>query len=232
MLRIGCLLVVAVLAIFIAIPVVASRYIPWYATLLLIVAEVALLIFVVPKLGKWIFKRALTGMLGMKSKVLRNATVEVHSLEKVPKPLRRVEPSQAPTDEIQTPEGTVVTGSPTEEANDDDDEKDKPGTRYVRVDCTITPGKTAGPMQLYEPDDIVLVSWDKKVSLRSMEDEDDSNEAAAVEMKIVGEDPDNDSGKYGGPQRIEFVFRCPPELKSRAKFRYYFETFGDLQIPD
>ena len=37
--------------------------------------------------------------------------------------------------------------------------------------------------------------------------------------------------KYTGPTRLRIVFACPPTLMGRVKFRYYFETFGDLVLP-
>jgi len=37
--------------------------------------------------------------------------------------------------------------------------------------------------------------------------------------------------KVVGPTRLTIVFACPPQLRGRAKFRYYFETFGDLVVP-
>lgn len=60
----------------------------------------------------------------------------------------------------------------------------------------------------------------------------DDRSGNADEVQIFNEaDELIEVDKVVGPTRLTIVFACPPQLRGRAKFRYYFETFGDLVVP-
>ena len=82
-LRLGCLLVLLVLIVP---PIVAAQFLPWWGVVLFTIGEVMLLAIVGPKLAGWAFKRFLLGLMGMKSRVLRGAQVEVHDVRRSARP--------------------------------------------------------------------------------------------------------------------------------------------------
>src|SRR4051812_25894946 len=62
MIRLILLCAFLLLVLLIAGPIIAAHFLPWWGTLLLVVAELAFLVFAVPKLIKWGFKGVLMGI--------------------------------------------------------------------------------------------------------------------------------------------------------------------------
>ena len=221
MLRIGCLVA---LVILIGIPVLAAQYLPWWETLLVVVGEVTLLILAGPKLFTYGVKRFAIGVFMTKSKVLRGATAVVH----------RVEPATAPE-----PADNIATGETEdqEERDDEDDQDEERGgpRRYVLVEFTVTPQPGQSRMQFYDPSEMMLVPYDLKLSADPDADPTDDDARAASVDRLTLVNPDGtevtEFDKITGPARLRIVFACPPTLTGRVKFRYYFETFGDLTRP-
>lgn len=236
MIRLGCLLVVVIL---IAIPTVASHYLPWWGVPLVILVEGLLLLFTVPKLIGWGVKRFAIGLFMTKSRVLRGATVHIHEVRATTKPVRRVENAPALeggggdviADAITAADGTTVL-SPRASGDDAAPEEKSDGKRYVLIDFTLTPKPGSSKMQHYEPSELVLVPIGYVIELK----EDPTSggaEASVDEIKRVEESGAQEDGydKYTGPGRYRAVFAVPPTLSGRVKFRYYFESFGDVTLP-
>jgi len=227
----GCLTVVVVVVVLIAIPAVAFHYLPVWAALLIAAGEGALVVLAGPKVGGWLVKRFLIGMFVNKSRVLRGATVVVHRVEGTTKPVRpgqRARP-QLIDEDGKPAESPASAASPDEDKDDEDDEDRR---HYVLVDFTLTPRLAGGPMRFYETSEMMLVPFDAKVS-RS-EDPTSNDRSASVQEELLIDDSTGtetrDFDKLTGPAHLRMIFACPPTLHGRVKFQYYFETFGDFTI--
>lgn len=230
MFKLGCLVVVVVL---IAIPVIAAQFLPWWAVLLVVVGLAALLIFGLPKLIGYGFKRFFVGMFEGKSRVLRGAEVIVHEVAEVPRPASL---------DAENPELDGMTADVDYVEVDEDKGEDDEPARYIMIDCTITPKPSAGKFQHWEPSELQLCPYDKPTKMDFDGDDDPvgaEDEGHVVEASSVGavesiedeEDDDDAYGKYHGPMRLRLVFGCPESLQGRAKLRYYFEGIGDIRLP-
>lgn len=245
MIRLGCL---AFLVLFVSIPVIAAQFLPWWGVILVLLAEFAGLVIAIPLAIRWGIKRLIGRLFDAKSGVLRNAKVEVHSVTLVARPPRVVNRDVNETLELPGTIGVDPQGDfapPPSEGNpnvvegevidpNEPAESDPPGTRYVRVDCVIAPhAKRVTPMAYWDPSDLRLIPYGRKVSM--LQESPDTSEAEPVTVKLVREGgirQELEDSKVTGEQRMEFIFRCPPQIRDRVKFQYYFETFGDLVIPN
>lgn len=223
MLRLGCALL---LAFVILIPVVASRYLPWWGTLLVVLAEIVLLVTSIPRLAKFGFKRLAISLFLTKSRVLRGAMVEVHAIDAVPAPARPVPDGNG---------GPAAEDAPADAAAADDDPPEPP-RRHVRVDLTVTPLGGASRMRFWDPSDLLLVTHDAP-PLDPMTGDPGPDEAATgsprdirlVDPDTGGEDEVED--KLTGRTRLRVVFAVPLAMTGRVKLRYYFEDVGELTLP-
>jgi hypothetical protein len=225
--KIGCLALVGVL---IAIPAIAARFLPWWGTLLVIFAEVTLLVVGGPKLVVFGLKHFALRMVGRKSRALRGAQVRVHRVEPTEKPAPLTQDDSAETEA---------------DDDDDDDDEDVSGEgasgaaepavsddrRYVLVEFTLTPQAGPAAMEYYDTTELKLVPYDAQVGLT--EKPTSGHEADVVEQWLIDEagTATRDFDKLTGPARLRTIFACPPTVRGRAKFQYYFEAFGDVMIP-
>src|SRR5688572_4753833 len=124
-------MLVGFIAALVALPVLTAQLVPWWGTVLIIVGELVFLRYTLFRvLGlmfgifTWVGLRV--GVRGM-----RGASVVVHSVEVVPPP--------APEQVVKPESGSVDEDPDEDEDPDDAPEPDPAGTRFVRVDCTVTP---------------------------------------------------------------------------------------------
>lgn len=217
MLRYGCLIFLLVLAVLIAIPVIASRYVPGWAVFLIVVGEVVAMRYLVPFAIGLGLKRFAMGVIQQKSQVLRNAAVHVYSVERTTVPAELNERLIEESSELQPGEQELI---------------DVPGPagRYVLVDFTITPQSNHSPMKSWEPVELMLIPSLQNVAVS---EDDDKLSATVAQVEIVQENGEviREFDKVEGKTRLRAIFNCPPLLSGRVKFRYYFETFGDLLLP-
>ncbi|HEY7090311.1 MAG TPA: hypothetical protein VH518_19600 [Tepidisphaeraceae bacterium] len=217
MVRVGCLVA---LVLLIGIPVTASRYLPWWGTSLVILGQAALLLFAAPKLVSYGIKRFALGLFMTKSKVLRGAQVHVHSVAPTQKPVRKPEPEPSEQGDVETSSQVPAVA----EAPDHN--------RYVLVDFTLTPRAGSSRMTHWEPDELLLVPFDLKIA---MDEDPTADERAATPSHVGLVDATGseitDFDKISGTAHLRAAFKCPPGLSGRVKFRYYFESFGDLLLP-
>lgn len=196
------LIVILVLALVIGLPIAAGQILPWWGTLLVLVAEMVAILTAGPRLIALGVKRYLMAMFQRKSAVLRGAQVIVRGVELVPDP------------------------TPAEKRGED-----AGPVRHVKVDFTITPKSGQSEMVLYDPLELMLVRYDAVASANEDPTADDSV-AMATQVRLVDEQgQESECDKLSGTQRLRIVFGVSPKLAGRAKFRYYFEQFGDLMLP-
>lgn len=255
MLRIGCLLI---FVLIVGVPAVASRYLSAGGTLAVIVCEGVFLLFFLPRLGGFAVKQFVKRLFMTKSRVLRGATADVHDVRPTHRPVTRAgrrdhspeeEPSAA-AESLALPDAAstndpdapaVVTGdvidprshkdADNDEDGEDDVEDPEANRRYVLVDFTLTPRPGASRMQFYDPSEILLVPHDARVDFDADPTEGGADVAQLHQLDDAGA-PHEVDDKLTGPARLRAVFACPPDLRGRVKFRYYFEAFGDLTLPD
>jgi hypothetical protein len=233
--KFGCL---AMFVLIIGAPVIASRYLHWWETLLFIIAEGALLRWGLPRLLAFGIKRAAMGMFETKSRVLRGAMCEVHRVELTTAPVRvrelpneshHEDESDDERDEDDEPDGDEDFDDHVDE--EDEDDAPIPGGRYVLIEFTITPKPGQSRMSLYEPSEILLIPFDRKIKI---DEQPSSAESGALrQIRLVDESGQetDDFDKLPGRARFRAIFACPPTFTGRAKLQYYFESFGDVMLP-
>lgn len=244
------LILLGVLILMIVFVVAVVKFLPLpYALGVLLLAAIVLIVgipWLIKRLMGSVFKRLITGVFGAKSKALRNATAEVHSITVTQRP------SHVERDE-----------------DEDDDEEDSTPPAdlvYYQIDVTITPAPNDSPFAMWEPGDLVLLSQSEpKVTFEdfaSIGDDDDDNQEPAKEInsyevihvawpeggpvrpssealqaaddQAFAEheyDEDDDLDKVRGPQRVLLTVGVPRSAPRELKFRYYFDDFGQIRLP-
>ena len=178
--------------------VAAIRLLPWWGLVALFAgAMLAVLVLI-----KWSLPRLLKAPFRAKGAVLRGATAQVHSVERIPAPAVGADG-----------EAKLDAGEP---------------RAHYRLDMTVTPRPATGAFALWAPGELVLVG----PGARADEPEADvtAGEIGAVEVEQDGRfEPDVDM-KYSGPRRLRLLVSAPADQR-RLRFRYYFEVFGDVTLP-
>jgi hypothetical protein len=188
-------------------------------------------------------QRAFTAPFVAKGAVLRDATVQVHSVTAAapPAPVNPAageaqaegapgaERSRTDGDEATQIEGEVL-GDQDEGGHCDTGEDAVPRAWYW-IEATITPAPGhPGPFHLWEPGELAFAS---EAARPSPGPEDDSGYTASPsEIQVWGgSDWVADEGmKYQGEQRLRLLAGLPPQWRA-ARFRYYFEVFGEVPLP-
>jgi hypothetical protein len=212
--------VVIAILLFVIITVVSFVYLPWWQALLIALALIAAffvgLRFIIKSfmdnLGK-----SMLGMFEVKARVLRGATAEVHAVEAVPRP----------------PAEVVNQDGEDADDDDDDDEEDERDLAYYRIDFTLRPAATDGPMTHWDLDDLCVADVSAKPISLDPKSETDPGEGFHFEQVQVydgGKFQPDDQGKYAGQKRLNVIVGVPPELRE-LKFRYYTEDFGRIVLP-
>lgn len=210
--KIILLAVVALLAAAGGLAVALNHYFGWKGLLAFPVLLVGLV-----WLGKIVIarlvKRFFLGLIGMKARVLRGASMTVHSIVPVPKP-------KAP-EGVANPEGEVD-----DEEEPEDEEPEEPRVHY-EIDVTITPRHSCDAV--WEPTELMLTAEPIK-SLEDLEEQEVGttydcwlwNGSAFVEDEI---------GKHPGEQRLKLIIEATPGTR-HAWLYYYQEKIGPLELPE
>ncbi len=218
-------MLVGFLAALITLPVATAPYVPWWGTLLIILGELVLLRYTFFKILGLMFGMFVSVGLRLGTRGMRDARVDVHSIAVVPPP---------------GPEAIVKRESGSVDEDEDDEaapEADAPGTRYVKLDCTVTPSPTlrasSSPVNHYEPGAFKLSSegfaWP---SFPPTDDETRTGElvaAALVDGESAGPIPPD--RQLVGSQRLALTFKCPPTLRGRAKLKFLVLTLASVDVP-
>ncbi|MEK7780362.1 MAG: hypothetical protein AAB370_02540 [Verrucomicrobiota bacterium] len=186
----------------------------------ILIAMVWLIKLVVGKM----FKHFALSLFGMKSGVLRGATMNVHSIRSVPKPV-----------EAEVERASLGEGESDESADDDDEGEGDDATPdepispkdYVELDVTITPKQGNGG-SVWEPTELMLTTGKIK-SLSDLEGKEAGTTHSVEVWNGTAFGPD-DPGKYPGEQRLKIIFAVKPGM-GRVWLHYYNEPIGELQLP-
>lgn len=193
--------------------ILAFKFLPWWALI-----GLAVLFFLSLKfLGGWLFGKLLALPFKAKGAVLKNAQAEVHSITRAPAP----EPKKAAA------EMSSAGGEESEQGEEEDelDEEEGVERQYYLLEVTITPRASSGSFTHWEPGELLLVLPETKPV--------DSDNACSIRQIEIHEDGNYkpDTGyKFAGPLRLRMLLGVKPEIR-RLRFKYYFEIFGEVQIP-
>lgn len=204
---------------------VAAYYLPWWGTALLVLAVFVLAPWVGKRLVLWMVQRFFMGMFDKKSRVLRGAAVEVHSVTPTAAPakVRRVIEGSTAAD------GQEILDAPQDaRVSDESDNANDADRRFFVVEATITPKDSQGPFHHWDLSEVEAVRHALKVTFNS---QDDGSCVVREAIALVGDArEEGDDTKYAGARRVRMVLGVKPGV-NRLKFKYYFETFGDIRLP-
>jgi hypothetical protein len=219
-------MVVALVAALIVLPVATAPLVPWWGTLLIIVGELVFLRYALFKILGAIF--GIFTWVGIRVGVrgMRGAKVDIHSVRVVPRP---------GPDEIVRSESGSVDEEPGE--TDAAPEPDAPGTRYVKVDCTVTPSPKVQasnwPVKHYDAGAFKISS--QGFAWPSFPPKDDETRTGDIVAAAVldGETPTPiaPDKQLLGSQRLSLTFKCPATLKGRAKLKFIVLPLASLDVP-
>lgn len=206
MFKLAFLVLIALTALL----VVSVKFLPWWASLILIAA-----LFLVARYGLgYALKRLLKIPFKAKGKVLSGATVRVHGIRRVKPPVRKVDRNA---------------DDPAEAAEwlREEQAEDR-RLHWYMMDMTITPKPKQGGFLLWEPGELLFVGMDAKP-----EDLEADVDSKLNDYRILadGKFRVDDMDKHEGAQRIKFHVGLPPSIK-QVQLRYYFELFGRIQLPN
>jgi hypothetical protein len=222
------LILIVIAGMFVAVGVLAVALFHFFGWKGLVAFPLVMLVFawLAIRLIKFLFKRFALKLIGMKSRALRGATMNIHSVRSVPKPAESRPQTPDQEEEDTDAEDGDADNAKTENAVAKTNEPVSPKD-YVEVDVTITPkGKAANPV--WEPSELVLTS--KKV--KNLADLGNSDVGCVHSLEVwqdSGFGPD-DPGKYEGERRLKIIFEVKPGADS-AWLNYYNESIGQLKLP-
>jgi hypothetical protein len=188
-------------------------------------------------IGKAI-KRFALGLFSMKARVLRGATMQVHSIEAVPKPPEVIAEAatEEETDVEEAAEEAEVEDSGDERAASESDraeqaepeepEQPEEPKEYFAIDLTITPREEG--QHVWEPGEFVLAT-EKISSLEELE----AKEVGTTDGVLIWDGSAfvlDEQCKYPGIQRLKLTVATTPGT-SKAWLHYYNEPIGCLELP-
>ena len=214
--RVGCLITFVVI---IGSPIVASHYLPWWGTILFIIAEGVLILWGVPRLIKFAAKRFAMNLFTSKSRVLRGAMVQIHRVELAHDPRK---PPVLENQDYPKTEAAAYAMNLSSPINE----------RFILLEFTITPRTGASRMQFYEPGELLLIPFDAKIDIHA-DPNADENAGVISKCAVIDENGNEseDFDKITGRNKIRAIFKCPATLVGRVKLRYFFEDFGEAMLP-
>jgi hypothetical protein len=212
------LLLVLALAAFVGVTVAAFVYLEWWQAILAVAAVLGVL-FVG---GKFLLKTAiaawgeqLTKMTAGQSVVLRNATIQVHKVQ-------RTDPPRELTEE--------------DEFDDDDPDtqaernEELHGKTWYKIEMTVFPNpdieESVNP---WMPESLVFVPFDREPPKNMLTEAMDDDVLIPDRMKRIGDQPEDEDGSKG-PQRALFLVGVPNDIRDLA-VRYFSEQFGRIRLP-
>jgi hypothetical protein len=199
-----------ILILLIILAVLAIKYLPWWALIILLVGGGLGLQWAV----KYGLKQAFLLPFKVKGQVLKGATAQVHNVQPTNMPIVKQNADSHP--------GEIA-----------DQRARYHQLKWYTVDVSIAPQQTeaAVPFPAWEPRDLVLVVPGKKV--KSLESFAEAEVSAIHDYEIYQTNrfQSDSEGKHLGSQRLKFVVGIEPGI-STLQFRYYLELFGQVEFPD
>ncbi len=199
-----------ILIALIILAVLAIKYLPWWALIMLLVGGGLGLQWAV----KYGLKQAFLIPFKAKGQVLKGATAQVH----------HVQPTNMPT---------VKQNADNHPGEIADRRARYHQLKWYTVDVSIAPQSivAAMPFPAWEPSDLVLVVPGKKVkSLESLA-ADAVSTIHDYEIYQTDRFQSDTEGKHLGSQRLKFLVGIEPDVTT-LQFRYYLELFGQVNFPD
>jgi hypothetical protein len=219
--RIFVLLLVAIVA-FVAVTALAFIYLQWWQAILASATFLAVLFFG----GKLLLRTAivawgeqLTKMTAGQAVVLRNASLQVHKVERTDPPRELTEDDDEFDDE------------------DPDSRREREeellGKTWYKIELTIFPNpdieESTNP---WSPHDIQFADFDSEPPRNLMTNFDEHEEDSWVpyKLKVLTDQTDDSEEEHSGPMRFLALVGLPNELRAVA-IRYYTEQFGRIKLP-
>ncbi len=196
-----------VLVIVGALLVLAIRFLPWWASVLVVVGLGLGIRFG----AGFVLRRVLTLPFKAKGKVLSGATVDLHAIEPAPVPAVSFE-----GDEDEEMKAHLL-----------EEQAENEALHWYFIDMTITPTQASAAFGSWEPGELMFVSLDAKPQAI---EEDEGSKLEDYQILIDGVFQEDEVGKQEGPQRVKFHVGLPQAMH-QIQLRYYFELFGNVQVP-
>jgi hypothetical protein len=221
-------LLLAAVFVYVTVTVAAFVYLPWWAAIPTSALTFVGLIAGGKMLGRWWIRsfvdragEVIQGGFDVKSRVLRGATVDVHA----------VRPADPPRELVEWVRSVHEEGDVQERADAIAQVEDR---AWYQFEVTIFPDPNAGGQtETWDLDDLrVVPAGAEPPKVFDQEDDDGADESELHDLRVIqnGEAVEPDGAKFQGPQRLRFVAGVPKGVKE-AQFRYYFEQFGSIRIP-
>ena len=202
------------LLIFLVVVVLAVKFLPWYILVGIVVAFVLGL----PFLGKWLLGRLFLMPFKAKGAVLHKAAVAVHALE----------PTVAPPPQTVREALSYETDDEEGDASENEPAKVTLPRNWYRLEVTVTPRPKVGGFQHWEPGELRLIRPQTRVTDAT---EDDVCTIEDIEIEENGAYQKDEGFKVQGEQRLRLLLGVQPGI-DRLVFQYYFEKFGEVQVPE
>ena len=201
-----------VLALLLVALFLMFKFLPWWASLTIIVVGV----FSLKWIGGYLIRQVFFVPFRMKGKALAGAQVTVHGIR----------PADAPDISEDEYEGEEEEEG---EGEGEEDEASDAAYRWHYLDVTITPQPVTGGFTHWEPGELVLVGMD--ASPKDIDEEEAVSRIADCKVFQDGKFCEDEGYKYPGPQRLELHVGVKPGVRA-LQFRYYFELFGNVTLED
>lgn len=213
MIRIIFIVVVLFLTLIAGLAVVLYHFYGWTG-LIALPFLIAVMVWLAKVVITFLFKRFFQGLVGVKSGVLRDAVVVVHSITPVAKP---AEPDSSTEEHVEEDENDVQ-AEPEEERH------------YFEFDMTITPAPDSKE-RVWEPGELLLT----KVRVLKLEElGDDDKELGIVETYRIWKGEtfvEDEDGKLPGLQRVKMTFAVKPG-GSNGWLQYYDQSLHQVTLPE
>lgn len=190
-----------------ALLVIAIKFLPWWGIVLLFVA---LILGVRYGLG-FVLKTLFTLPFKAKGKALAGATVQVHAISPAPLPI-------------------LQTAAEDEDEQDyvREEEEENQNLNWYFLDLTLSPPGRSDGFVHWEPGELLFVGMDAKPD--DIGEDELSGKLHDYQIFVNGAFQDDEVDKHSGPLRVKFHVGLPDSME-QLQLRYYFELFGQIQLP-
>lgn len=201
------------LFVFLVVTVAAFVYLEWWQAILVSFATFVLLTYV----GKLMIRSAIAGLgnfaselFRVKSRVLRGATVDVHSVHRLP-----------------VPKALAIL----KDGGSYEDSAESADRAWYQIEVTLFPAAVSpGPVGLWDLDDLQLVPFDTP-DRKGLTEADELEKVRFDRVWIIEKSKaiEQESSRFQGPQRLRIAAAFPKGIPV-WKFRYLFEQFGRIEL--
>lgn len=213
-----------ILLVLFVLVVLAFTFLKWWQILILGAVLIVLSKFVAKRAVLWLFSMPFRA----KGKVLRKASVEIHSVRAAAVPARKPAAEKARLSD----ESNGAEDEDDDDVEDHESEEPDVAREYYEIEVTITPQTPTGPFLYWDFSEVALVRpgkrWDEDDDTCRVESADLVREGTVL-LDAGEKDDDDDGTKVAGPRRLRMLIGVKPGVRELV-FNYYFESFGRLQL--